>query len=173
VSWKDAQAFAAWLSQQTGKNYRLMTEAEWEYAARGGTTSRYYFGDEVGDFCRYGNATDQTRKRAQPNLSEVLPCSDGYVYTAPVGRFLPNKFGVYDALGNVRQLVEDCWNASYDNAPSDGSAWTGEGDCARRVNRGSSWGTLSSSLRLAIRTWGTINFRANVLGFRVVRVLAP
>src|ERR1700730_5304953 len=98
VNWTDAKAFLIWLSQKTGAHYRLLTEAEWEYAARAGSTTRYFFGDDRKDFCRYGNGADQSS-----GISGNLPCSDAFTYTAPVGSYSPNKFGLYDMLGNVRQ----------------------------------------------------------------------
>jgi formylglycine-generating enzyme required for sulfatase activity len=171
VSWGDAHAFVAWLSQQTGKPYRLPTEAEWEHAERAGTTTRFHFGSEEAEFCRFGNAADQTAKKSHPSWP-VLPCSDGYVHTAPVGSFLPNQFGLYDMIGNARQWVEDCYHESYDSAPSDGSAWT-EADCKRHVIRGAAWTTFPEALRSSLRSWGGVNFRCFNAGFRVARTLTP
>ena len=107
VSWDDAQAYVAWLSGKTGEAYRLLSESEWEYAARAGTTTRYHWGDDVG------------RNRA--NCVDDY-CGDSWEFTAPVGSFGANGFGLHDILGNVREWVEDCWNGSYAGAPSDGSA---------------------------------------------------
>jgi formylglycine-generating enzyme required for sulfatase activity len=118
LNWDDAKLYVAWLSKKTGKPYRLLTEAEWEYAARAGTSTIYFFGNDADDICRYGNGDSRT------------VCSDGYAYTAPVGIFLPNDFGLYDMHGNAWQWVEDCWHRNYQGAPVDGSAWASV-DCEK------------------------------------------
>jgi hypothetical protein len=147
VNWNDAQQYVAWFSKMTGQRYRLLTEAEWEYAARAGTTTAYSWGDEIGE----GNANE----------------------TSPVGSFKPNAFGLYDMGGNVWQWVEDCYHDDYDEAPTDGSAWV-TGDCNRRVVRGGSWYLKSSgNLRTALRIRLTTDFRNFNLGFRVGRTLSP
>ena len=111
---------------------------------RGGAPARayprYFFGDEKTDFCRYGNGADQTAGKKAPRAmpADVLPCSDGWTFTSPVGSFAPNAFGLYDMHGNAWQWVEDCYHDNYRGAPTDGSAWT-TGDCGRRVCRGGSW----------------------------------
>jgi formylglycine-generating enzyme required for sulfatase activity len=126
VSWDDAKAYAALLSRMTGKPYRLPSEAEWEYAARAGTATRYHFGDDENDLCCHGNGGDQKARRdiAGADSWTVLPCSDGHAYTAPVASFPANGFGLHDVHGNVWEWTEDCWHDSYTGAPSDGSAWT-------------------------------------------------
>ena len=169
VNWNDAKAFVAWLSQKIGRQYRLLTEAEFEYGARAGTTTRYFFGDDEKDFCRYGNGADETAKKSNPGW-QVLPCSDGYAYTAPADSFLPNKFGLYDMAGNAWQWVEDCYHDNYNGAPTDGSAWT-SGDCSRRVVRGGSWLFNPQVLRSAARRRSTPDVRYLDLGFRVTRTL--
>jgi formylglycine-generating enzyme required for sulfatase activity len=121
VSWDDAQAYARWLSVQTDAHYRLLTEAEWEYAARAGATTPYYFGSDASDICRYANVEDQSRP-PNPNRN-IVACNDGFPTTAPVGSFMPNAFGLYDVHGNVAEWVEDCFVA-YAHAPNDGSAVT-------------------------------------------------
>jgi formylglycine-generating enzyme required for sulfatase activity len=144
LSWDDAKAYLAWLSRKTGKEYRLPTEAEWEYAARAGSGGKFHFGDDVADYCRYGNGADQAARAEVPGAREkwtVLACSDGHAYTARVGSFAANAFGIYDMLGNVFEWVEDCWHDSYAGAPADGSAWVAAGDCAVRVQRGGAWAT--------------------------------
>jgi formylglycine-generating enzyme required for sulfatase activity len=174
LKWNDAKAYVQWLSKQTGKAYRLLTEAEWEYAARAGTTTRYFFGDDEHGFCRYGNGADQTMKSevaGAKNWADVLPCSDGYAYTAPGGSFLPNAFGLYDMHGNAWQWVEDCWHENYNGAPADGSAWTLR-DCSDRVVRGGSWRNVPGVLRAAFRARGVTDMR-DFLGFRVARTLSP
>lgn len=174
LSWNDASAYVEWLSKKTGKRYRLLTEAEWEYAARAGTSTRYFFGDSESDMCRYGNGADQTAKSAITGTTDwnFLPCSDDHAYTAPVGSFLPNAFGLYDMHGNVWQWVEDCWHDNYDGAPSDGSAWI-SGDCSRRVLRGGSWSNGPRLLRAAIHYWNSADGRDNLDGMRVARTLTP
>ncbi len=155
VNWYDAGAFVNWLNKKTGKSYRLLSESEYEYATRAGTTTAYYWGNELGS----GNA----------NCHE---CGSQYdaKSTSPIGSFKPNDFGLYDMVGNVRQLVEDCWNATYDGAPADNSARTG-GDCDNRVNRGGSWNSPGSSLRSAARTDVGATFHLYDMGIRVGRNL--
>ena len=135
VSWNDAKAYVDWLSSETGEAYRLLSEAEWEYVARAGTRTRYWWGDEIG------------RNRA--NCAGCGSRWDGG-QTAPVGSFSANGFGLHDVHGNVWERVEDCWNVSYRGAPSDGSAWE-SGNCSRRVVRGGSWVDDPRSLRSANR----------------------
>ena len=157
VSWHNAKRYVNWLSQKTRKPYRLLSESEWEYAARAGTETAYSWGDETGvnrancDGC--GSQWDDSK-------------------TAPAGSFGANAWGLHDMHGNVYEWVEDCWNDSYAGAPADGSAWL-RGDCDRRVMRGGSWLTLPSFLRAAYRFWFTSGFRLDSLGFRVARTLAP
>ena len=150
VSWDDAQAFIGWLNDKTGSNFRLPAEAEWEYAARAGSTTKYHFGNAESQLCQYANHADisytdhQYRNKA---------CSDGIgKRTAEVGQFQPNAWGLYDMIGNVREWVEDCWNDGYDAAPTDGSAWMG-GDCNERVRRGGTWSSAPSLLRSSSRWW--------------------
>ena len=174
LSWDDAKSYLAWLSRKTGKPYRLPTEAEWEYAARAGTAARFHFGADDNDYCRYGNGADQTAANEVPGAKawNVLPCSDGHAYTAPVGSFAPNAFGLYDTHGNVFEWVEDCWNESYAGAPADGSAWTA-GDCKVRVQRGGAWGYPRDYLRLAVRGRQPQAYRYVNAGIRVARTLTP
>ena len=124
VSWDDARTYVAWLSAETGHRYRLPTESEWEYAARAGTRTRFYWGYRDAEACQYANLGD---------------CGDGWETTAAVGSFTPNGFGLYDMAGNAKEFVEDCWHGDYEGAPRDGSAWILGGDCTRRVVRGGSW----------------------------------
>ena len=157
VSWDDAQTYVAWLSKMTGQPYRLLTEAEWEYAARAGTTTAYYWGDDIGK----GNAN-------------CKGCGSQWdaKQTSPVGSFPANPFGLYDMAGNVFQWVQDCHHAGYDEAPIDGSAWT-SGDCSNRVVRSSSWSSSPDTLRSAYRNWDSTDGRLDYLGFRVGRTLTP
>jgi formylglycine-generating enzyme required for sulfatase activity len=170
-----------WLSKQTGKPYRLLTEAEWEYAARGRTTPgpapRFFYGDDAKQMCKYGNGADQTAQKTIPGADKwtVIPCPDGYAYTAPVGSFSPNPFGLHDMHGNVWEWVADCWHDSYNGTPPDRrlQAWTTgtTGDCSRRVVRGGSWSYGPQFLRAAYRGRFTANSRYDTLGFRVGRTL--
>ena len=154
ASWGDAQAYVAWLSRNTGKEYRLLSESEWEYVARAGTRTRYPWGDEIG--------------RSRANCGN--DCGDGYEYTAPVGSFAANEFGLHDTAGNVWEWMQDCWNGSYEGAPADGSAWE-SGDCGRRVLRGGSWGNEPRILRSANRNGDDPANRGSSYGFRVARTL--
>ena len=151
VSWDDAQAFVRKLSEKTGKNYRLPSEAEWEYAARAGSQTNFYFGDsenELGRYAWFGSNSGNT--------------------THPVGEKLPNAFGLYDMLGNVWEWTADCWNRNYNGAPNDGGAWA-SGDCGRRVLRGGAWGSDPQSLRSAYRNNNYPTFRNSNSGFRLAR----
>jgi len=179
VSWNDAQAYLAWLSQKTHQRYRLPSEAEWEYAARAGTATTRYWGDGTVEACRYANVADLTHLgqwKFQPKPNRSFDCSDGYVHTSPVGSFLPNAFGLYDMLGNVHQLTEDCWNESYVGAPSDGSPWLYDTffsrDCiAVRVMRGRDVATLPTGVRAAYRRDRYDASPSDSAGFRVARDL--
>jgi formylglycine-generating enzyme required for sulfatase activity len=168
VSWYDAQAYVAWLNAKVAKRamkpgtagpYRLPSEAEWEYAARGGTTSARWWGNGVGT----GNA----------NCNGCGSRWDGRDL-APVNSFGPNPFGLYDMLGNVWQWTEDCWNDSYIGAPADGRARV-SGACEERVMRGGSWSSLPIFVRSAARNRNAMSGRdfdyANYVGFRVARTL--
>ena len=159
VSWDDAQAYVSWLSQQTSARYRLLSEPEWEYVARAGSRTARYWGESESGQCRYANGDD-----------DDVSCSDGYEYTAPVGSFAPNAFGLYDVLGNVYEWTQDCWNGSYAGAPADGSAWQ-SGDCGRRVLRGGSWALFPGILRSALRYRDATVIRGIYFGFRVARTL--
>lgn len=141
VSWDDAKAYVAWLSETTRQRYCLPSEAEWEYAARATTPTMRPWGDDRDNKagCDYANGADLTAKD-KFNLARTMDCRDGQVYTAVVGSYTANDFRLHDMIGNVLEWVEDCWNESYEAAgrPDDGSAWT-SGDCNRRVLRGGSW----------------------------------
>ena len=171
VSWRDARAYVAWLREQTGRPYRLPSEAEWEYAARAGSQARYFFGEDDSKFCRYGNGADRTLTAIAPP-QPVLTCNDGHAFTAPVGHYRPNGFGLYDMLGNAWQWVADCVHRNYKNAPRDGAAWLDEGgDCTRRVGRGGSWLRSADRLRSASRLWSEASDRWFDWGFRVARAV--
>ncbi len=169
VSWENATAYAAWLAAETGEHYRLLTEAEWEYAARSGSAKKFHFGDDASQLCRYGNHADASTDYEWSNTD----CSDGVgKRTSVVGRYAPNAFGLYDIHGNVWEWVQDCWNDHYRRAPKDGSSWL-EGDCSKRVLRGGAWGYEPESLRSAFRTSLNARQRSSDIGFRVARVLSP
>jgi formylglycine-generating enzyme required for sulfatase activity len=154
ISWENAQQYVAWLSAMTGRSYRLLTEAEWEYAARAGTTTTYYWGDEIGK----GNAN-------------CMGCgSEENKKTSPVGSLPANPFGLYDMAGNVWQWVEDCYSPNYDQTPTDGSAWTSQ-DCTYRVARGGSWNLGPEYVRSAVRFRYAETYQALNRGFRVARTL--
>ena len=154
VSWFDAKEYLTWLAQKTGKPYRLPSEAEWEYAARGGTKTPFYWGTQVG--VRMANCRDcQTGKPVQ---------------TFAVGSFPPNPFGLNDMAGNAAEWLEDCWNESYKGAPSDGSAWT-NGSCSLRVLRGGSFDNPSTYLSSSARFRYDADVRYFANGFRVARTL--
>jgi formylglycine-generating enzyme required for sulfatase activity len=155
VSWHDAVEFSKWLSEKTGKRYRLPTEAEWEYAARAGTDSAYWWGNEI-----------------QPGMANY---DDEYSHwagkqTSPVGSFQSNSLGIYDMAGNVFEWVQDCWHENYNGAPTDGSARE-EGDSGHRVIRGGSWGSAPEALRSSFRFWFNAVDRGNSIGFRFARDL--
>ena len=168
VSWNDAKEYVAWLSSQTGQPYRLLSEAEWEYAARAGSETKYHFGNKESQLCLFGNFADRSLG------NDDALCSDGFgMQTAMVGRFESNSFGLHDMHGNASEWVEDCWNETYSGAPSDGSAWL-TGDCGRRVMRGGSWNFLPNDLRSAHRNRLSSNLGIlHFYGFRVARTLDP
>jgi len=169
VSWNDARAYAQWLSKKTGERYRLPTEAEWEYAARAGSVAARYWGDDPVQACRFANVADQSRFQTW-GFGQKHECTDGHYFTAPAGGYSPNRFGLYDMLGNAWEWTEDCWNAGYAGAPADGSAWLA-GDCAQRVCRGGSWSTVPRFARSASRNKNTADHRDNLTGFRLARTL--
>jgi formylglycine-generating enzyme required for sulfatase activity len=156
VSWEEAVEYTKWLSEQTGKRYRLPTEAEWEYAAGGGTETEYWWGNEM--------------KAGMAN------CEDGDSrwggkQTSPVGSFQPNPFGLYDTAGNVFEWVEDCWHEDYTGAPTDGSAWldANGGNCGQRVIRGGSWNDPREDLPASYRNWDDADNRVLNIGFRLAQ----
>jgi len=178
VSWDDAKAYADWLSKATGKSYRLPSETEWEYAARGGTTTPRYFGDRDSDedsvlsvACDYANVYDASAVVELPFGYPSARCSDAHTYTAPVASFKPNAFDLYDMIGNVREWLHDCYTGSYVGRPPDGRAWEWAGGCELRGVRGGSWATRPSESRAAMRGGEPQGLRQSDLGFRVVREL--
>ena len=174
VSWGDAKAYVGWLSRKTGERYRLLSEAEWEYAARAGIRTSRYWGDNVSAQCDHANGYDRTAAAELDYDRNSAPCRDGSVHTARVGRYGENGFGLSDMLGNAWEWVEDCWHDSYAGAPTDGSAWVSGGECGRRVLRGGSWNNLPRNLRSAFRV-RLLGRKPGLLhlGFRVSRTLTP
>jgi formylglycine-generating enzyme required for sulfatase activity len=170
VSFEDAEGYLDWLSRKTGAPYRLPSEAEWEYAARAATTGARFWGDDPAQACLYANIADRSTRDRYPQIRNLHACEDGHVHTAPVGSFHPNPFGLHDMLGNVWEWVEDCWSASYLEAPEDGKANLA-GDCDRRVVRGGSWGLAPEDVRSGRRNWFDAASRSSVLGLRVARTL--
>ena len=168
VSWEDASAYAAWLSRRTGRKYRLPTEAEWEYAARAGTTTTRYWGDDANRSCEYSNGADRSTAARVPGASGwgVADCDDRHPYTAPVGSFRPNAFGLHDMLGNVEEWTQDCWQGDYRGAPIDGSAATA-GDCSLRAVRGGAWDDAPVGVPAAYRVGSPVTIRVHRRGFRV------
>lgn len=169
VSWDDAQAYVRWLSGKAEGEYRLLTESEWEYVARGGTSTARFWGDgdaaDERDQCRYANGADMST-----GFGWRADCSDRYAYTAPVGSYEGNAFGLHDVLGNVWEWTEDCWRPGYVGGPNDGSAWEGSG-CERRVLRGGSRYVGPAGLRSAHRFKYDPVTRNQNTGFRVARRL--
>lgn len=161
VTWEEAAAYAKWLAKNTGGRYRLPSEAEWEYAARAGTVTAYWWGDDIHQDGRVWASCDGCNSRWDNQQ------------TAPVGAFPPNPFGLHDTAGNVWEWVQDCWHPSYADAPSDGSAWEDEGDsdCRYRLNRGGSWYDKTKYLRSGSRYRDFAALRANFLGFRLAQDL--
>jgi formylglycine-generating enzyme required for sulfatase activity len=171
VSWRDARAYAEWLGQRTGKRYRLPSEAEFEYALRGGTQTRYWWGGraptrKVENLTGSGDRSPSGRR-----WSNAFPSyRDGYWGPAPVMSFEANPFGLYDIDGNVSEWVADCWHDNYVRAPVDGSAWINPG-CSVHVVRGGSWGSSPEQVRSAFRQGADGSVRSARVGFRVVREL--
>jgi formylglycine-generating enzyme required for sulfatase activity len=178
LSWQDAIAYVEWLAKKTGKPYRLLSEAEWEYAARATTTTgsrpRYGLGDSDDGICTYANGFDQFARENIAGTSSwpALHCSDGQAYTGPVGLLSANAFGLHDMLGNVKEWTQDCFhdNQGYRGAPADGSAWA-SGECPFRVVRGGSWLSYARLLRVAFRSKAFVEDRRNDTGMRVGRTL--
>jgi formylglycine-generating enzyme required for sulfatase activity len=158
VTWQDAQRYVAWLSALTGKPYRLLSEAEYEYAARAGTATAHPWGDAIGN-----------------NNTVCVGCGSQWdgKQPAPAGSFAASPFGLYDMIGNVWEWVEDCVHNDYSGAPADGSAWTAGGNCESRVARGGTWNVVPPSVRSASRLFITSRSVYFNLGFRIARTLTP
>lgn len=175
VSWSDARAYAEWLSKKTKHKYRLPSEAEWEYAARAGSTGFWYWGNDPKQACQYENVADLTflkRRMRSATSDNHFDCDDKNGFNVAVGSFKPNPWGLYDMVGNVSEFTEDCWHADYQGAPTNGAAWTNGGDCRFKVLRGDNGMFNVSSSHLAARSGVPVGqYRAQIAGFRLVREL--
>lgn len=170
VNVPDGQAYAAWLARKTGRPYRLISEAEWEYAARAGTTDVRPWPGGREATCRYANVSDNTRVRAHDKLKRdpttAFDCDDGYVHTSPGNAFPPNPLGVSDLLGNTWSWTADCFNDSHGGRPVDARART-DGDCKNYMIKGGSWAANTADLRPAQRGRDPVGYRATYIGLRV------
>jgi formylglycine-generating enzyme required for sulfatase activity len=176
VSWEDARAYAAWLAAESGKRYRLPSEAEWEYVARGGTSYPRFWGehdsgenDVLSLACDYANVYDASAVEALGLPWPNARCSDGAALLAPAGRYKPNAFGVQDIIGNAREWVMDCFTASYAGRPVDARAWTWQGGCELKSVRGGSFVSRPRDARAPARGAEPTAHRQSDLGFRVAR----
>jgi formylglycine-generating enzyme required for sulfatase activity len=168
VSWNDAVAFCAWLTRVEGRNYRLPTEAEWEYACRARTTTKYFSGDDAESLATVANVADETAKTKYPNWTWAIRARDGFVYTAPVAQFRPNLFGLYDMHGNVWEWCRDGYDAEYyKRSPRENPS--GPSHATLRVFRGGGWFCHPHSGYSGCRGRTTPSNRASDLGFRVAR----
>lgn len=172
VTWNDANAMAAWLSRKEGQIYRLPTEAEWEYAGRAGTRTRYHGGDDPLSLLQTANTFDRDAARHWPQwLDDATPGHDGYAFTAPVGQFNPNLWGLYDMHGNVWEWVSDWYGADYyRQSPVTDPQGPPGGEV--RVRRGGSWHTWSFYARMSFRNWNSPDTRYTLVGIRLVRDLS-
>ena len=169
VSWEDAVAFAKWLSQKTGQTYRLPTEAEWEYAARAGSKTSRFWGNNPDEACNYANVADVTTAKSRPSWT-TFACNDGYAVSAPVGSFKPNGYGLYDMLGNVWEWCEDIYNSeAYGKLPKDNPVFAGSGEY--RVMRGGGWSNGPLGIRSSHRVGLSPDFGHQSLGFRLVKTV--
>ena len=175
---EDGREFAKWLSKKTGQSYRLPTEVEFEYSLRAGTTTPFYWGEDLAQdqACKFANVLDESTVGAIPQVKDwtTFNCSDSYAYSAPVGQFIPNDFGLYDMSANAREWVDDCWHENYVGAPSTNTKWGKEndGECHFPVLRGGAWIYNVPNVRSAYRNaYLSSQARSNMWGFRVVRDL--
>jgi formylglycine-generating enzyme required for sulfatase activity len=166
VSWSDAVAFTEWLSERSGKRFRLPTEAEWEYAARAGTTTARFWGEDADKACDHANVHDLTSKRVNDFYWDHHDCDDGHAVTAPVGSFRPNDWGLYDMLGNVWEWTCSAWDSDYGGEESKCS---GRNRAGSRSARGGSWDFQPDYVRSASRGPGSLEDRTNSAGFRLAQ----
>lgn len=171
VDWNDARAYVGWLAKKTGKPYRLLSEAEWEYVARAGRMTRFPWGDDPLDGCANANLMDASAPAEAHVEGKAVTCSDGYANLAPVGRVKPNAFGAREMVGNAWTWVEDCYEMPYPAAaPTDGSAYT-SGACDRRSVRGASWATNVTRARPTFRGRDPVDRVSSLFSIRVARDL--
>jgi len=176
VSWDDAHAYAEWLAAESGKRYRLPSEAEWEYVARGGTSYPRFWGERdsredlvLSLACDYANVYDASAVDALGLAGPNARCSDRAPTLAPAGQYKPNAFGVHDIIGNAREWVMDCYTASYAGRPQDARAWTWQGGCELKGVRGGSFASRPRDARAPARSSAPASLRQSDLGFRVAR----
>ena len=172
ANWEEAKSYVAWLNTQTSGGYRLLTEVEWEYVARGGATENlvYPWGNDAAAGCPFANVFDRTMMTKYAGIDttgykvfDPMPCADGLLNTSPVGSLQPNAFGVYDIIGNVAEWIEDCYSATRDLS---------DGTCERRSIKGGSWGSLAHNVRIAERIPYAPTHRDDSIGIRIARTLA-
>jgi sulfatase modifying factor 1 len=167
MSWNDAVAFVRWLSRKERRQYRLPTEAEWEFACRAGTQTAYPWGDNPDDGGGFANAADQNARRRVPNYVTAFRWDDGFVYTAPVGRFKPNPWGLFDMVGNALEWCSDYYGP-YPAGETLDPKGPAQGDQnGSRVLRGGSWTNRPLDIRTGFRHWHAANYQLNVIGFRL------
>lgn len=168
VSWSDAAAYAKWLSEKTGRNYRVPSTVEFEYASRAGSTSPWFWGTDPRKACEFANIGDRTFANQYPS-EPIFPCTDGYIYTASVGKFKPNDFGLYDMVGNAWEWTNDCFQMDLGSAPINGESLVeGEAiDCKYRTPKGGSWISGIGWSRAAVRSRDFAHYKSFMLGFRV------
>ncbi|MFN9358416.1 MAG: formylglycine-generating enzyme family protein [Alphaproteobacteria bacterium] len=170
VSWDDAMAYVNWLSQRTGHRYRLLSESEWEYAARANTTGHYAWDETTEESCKSANGADRQMRAVFGQFPGASYCSDGFILTAPAGMYRANAFGLHDMFGNVWEWTEDCYSADYVGAPADGRSRQ-DGSCDVRVTRGASFWNPLDFLRSSHRNREAREMRSMLVGFRVARDL--
>lgn len=168
----DALAFADWIGKTTGKNYRLPSEAEWEYAAAAGARSAYPWGNNSDRGCEYANLYDKSARKANDFGWGFVDCDDRYAEIAAVGQFKANKFGIHDMIGNVWEWTQDCYRLTYDQTPRDGSAEPPAPDCENWSVRGGGWMTRPSRQRVAFRGRDPNDAHYSYFGFRLARDLS-
>jgi formylglycine-generating enzyme required for sulfatase activity len=171
VTFADSRAYVEWLARETGEPYRLPSEAEWEYAARGGTTTLRPWGDAPEEGCEFANTYDVTADAAYRLGWPHAGCRDGHADVATVGRFQANSFNLHDMIGNVQEWVQDCATGSYIGRPRDARAWEWLGGCKRRIQRGGSWLTPPDGSRSAYRVAAPEGDHSDDTGFRIAKDL--
>jgi formylglycine-generating enzyme required for sulfatase activity len=172
VNWADAKDYADWLSRKTGKPYHLLSEAEYEYALRGGTTSEYFWGEDKDAMCGNANGPDAHVMSLFPRWHGGAACEDGHDFLAPVASYQPNGYGLYDLAGNAWEWTADCYVVGYAVQPRDGSAYDNGAQCVWRTTRGGSFSYAVTDFRSAARNWAILPYmRGGDAGFRVARDL--